>query len=125
MGRLRILVIDDEAHVRDALKAVLEHMGADVRTAPDGDDALAALVLGYRPDLVLCDIRMPHGDGFAFVRRVRERAELAGLPVVAVTGHIVDRRGVRAAGFDALLTKPMAWDDLTTLLERVASRRAA
>lgn len=70
MGRPRILVIDDEREVRDAIADVLRSDGHDVQTARDGRDGLDRI--SQHPfDLVFCDLRMPELDGRAFYDQVR------------------------------------------------------
>jgi CheY-like chemotaxis protein len=127
-GRLdgpRILVIDDDALIRDALRLLLEELGARVTEAAGGSEALQRLETG-RFDLVLCDLRMPDVDGFAVIRRIRGDRRWRDLPVVAVSavgpGAGPDR--TREAGFDARLHKPFDLNDLVEALDS-AGRRAA
>jgi CheY-like chemotaxis protein len=121
----RVLVVDDDALIRDALRLLLEEMGARVTEAADGREALEHLDAdGF--DLVLCDLRMPEVDGFAVIRRIRGDLRWRHLPVVAVSavgpGAGPDR--IREAGFDAQLHKPFDLNDLVEALDS-AGRRAA
>jgi CheY-like chemotaxis protein len=121
----RVLVVDDDELIRDALRLLLEELGAGVTEAADGREALERLEAGSF-DLVLCDLRMPEVDGFAVIRRIRGDRRWRDLPVVAVTavgpGAGPDR--VREAGFDAQLHKPFDLNDLVDALDS-ADRRAA
>jgi CheY-like chemotaxis protein len=120
-----VLVVDDDALIRDALRLLLEELGAQVTEAADGREAIERLEAG-RFDLVLCDLRMPEVDGFAVIRRIRGDLRWRDLPVVAVSavgpGAGPDR--VREAGFDAQLHKPFDLNDLVEALDS-AGRRAA
>jgi CheY-like chemotaxis protein len=121
----RVLVVDDDALIRDALRLILEELGAHVTEAVDGRQAIEQLEAG-RFDLVLCDLRMPEVDGFAVIRRIRGDLRWRDLPVVAVSavgpGGGPDR--VREAGFDAQLHKPFDLNDLVEALDSVGRRAA-
>jgi CheY-like chemotaxis protein len=123
--RPSVLVVDDDALIRDALRLLLEELGARVTEAAGGREAIEHLETA-RFDLVLCDLRMPDPDGFAVIRRIRGDRRWRDLPVVAVSavgpGAGPDR--VREAGFDARLHKPFDLNDLVDALDS-ASRRAA
>jgi two-component system cell cycle response regulator len=74
-----------------------------------------------RPDLILCDVRMPGMDGFAFVRAVRSQPGVAGVKLVAVTG-LSDRADVTRllqAGFDGYLVKPVEFEALLDTIDRL------
>jgi CheY-like chemotaxis protein len=118
---IRALVVDDHQDSRDALRLMLESLGATVSLAGTGRDALR-IAAQNSPHLVLCDIRMPGMDGFAVL------AGLGALPashppirVIAVTGlgRDTDIERTRAAGFDGHLVKPLDYDLLVTVLARV------
>jgi CheY-like chemotaxis protein len=79
----RILVVDDDAAVRNALRFALEHEGYEVGEAANGNEAMAQARTGG-PDLILCDIFMPLKDGFETIRELRR--ECPGIPVVAISG---------------------------------------
>ena len=80
----RVLVVDDDAGIRDALKMILEYEGYEVRVAPDGKTALADLDAD-RIDAVLLDIKMPGMDGFEILDRIVARE--APPPVLMISGH--------------------------------------
>jgi CheY-like chemotaxis protein len=77
----RILLIDDEAEVRAAMRGMLGSAGHEVRAVASGAKGLAAL-RRHRPDLVLCDVDMPGLDGFGVLRAIRTDPKLAALPFV-------------------------------------------
>ncbi len=80
----RVLVVDDEAEMRQILAGYLTRMGLEVATAADGSEALEA-VRTEAPDAVLLDLLMPVMDGMTFLRKLRSNPVHAGLPVLVVT----------------------------------------
>ena len=104
----KVLIVDDNRGSRDLIRAILKTVPCAIIEASDGRQGLD-LVRRERPDLVLLDIHMLGLDGLAVVKKIREDATLAGLPVVAVTAFAMegDREKGMAAGFTAYLTKPV------------------
>jgi CheY-like chemotaxis protein len=117
-----ILVVDDVSDNRILMSLSLQDMGYRVLTASDGEEAVA-IALRARPDLILMDIAMPQLDGLGATRRIHEDAGLRHLPVVAVTAFETSgfRRAAFDAGFDGYLTKPIDFERLRTLINRLLS----
>jgi two-component system CheB/CheR fusion protein len=115
----RILLVDDNRDAAQSLSMVLRILGAEVRVAYDGDEALQACE-SYQPGVVLLDIGMPGMDGYEVARRIRGRRAGRAPAIVALTGwgQEADRRRAREAGFDHHLVKPA---DLHTLQALLAS----
>jgi sigma-B regulation protein RsbU (phosphoserine phosphatase) len=90
----RILVIDDDDAVRDSLGLYLGEAGYEVFEARDGDEGLV-LFFEHLPDVVLCDLRMPHVDGMAVLKQLSQRAP--GTPIIVISGA-----GVMSDVVDAL-----------------------
>ncbi len=113
----RVLVVDDNADAREALKFLLEDDGHVVRTAGDGPSALDE-ARSFRPDVILLDIGLPRLDGYEVARSLRVLPESARALVVAVSGYgqPEDRARSRAAGFDLHLLKPVEPRRLLELL---------
>jgi DNA-binding NtrC family response regulator len=80
----KILIVDDEAAIRSALKEVLEYEGFTITEAADGEAALK-MVLNESFDLIFCDIKMPKLDGLDFLSELKK--EEIQVPVVMITGH--------------------------------------
>jgi CheY-like chemotaxis protein len=111
-----ILIIEDNADARDALRVLLELDGHEVEAAEEGQQALD-LAHARDPDIALVDIGLPGIDGYEVARRVRARD--ARRPVlIALTGYgqPEDRRRATEAGFDDVLVKPVDPTALSTLL---------
>ena len=72
LAGLSVLVIDDIEDARETLRVLLQQLGAKVSVARDGREGLD-MVRDAEPDLVLCDLRMPRMDGFAFMRELHQR----------------------------------------------------
>ena len=121
LGGRKLLVVDDEADVRDVLSHVLGRHGARVSTASSVAEALAHFD-SESPDMVVSDIGMAGEDGYALLERVRALRNHDGrpVPVVAVTAYAttVDAERIRESGFRAHLVKPV---DPRLVVETVVS----
>ena len=103
--RPRILVVDDEASIRDLLSKTLALADYDVDVAPDGREAVERLrMLAY--DLLITDLKMPGMDGLGVIREARRLK--ADLPVIIITGFSTEASAIEAAnlGVAGYLTKP-------------------
>src|SRR3954451_3272639 len=103
--RPRILVVDDEASIRELLEKTLAMSDYDVDTAPDGRTALERMRL-YPYDLLITDLRMPGMDGLTVIREAKRYK--ADLPVLVITGYSTESSAIEAAnlGVNGYLTKP-------------------
>ena len=121
-----ILIIDDDINCRTPAARLLELDGWKVLEAEDGEAGIA-LALAHRPDVILCDLLMPRGNGYHVCRTVREHAELRHTKVVVVTGqdYPADRQSAEEAGVDDYLVKPIRIDELRVVLARLASHAGA
>src|SRR5687767_3686887 len=101
---VRILVVDDRPDSRELLAEVFEIFGAETRSVPSADEALAE-IRSFAPDVVVSDLEMPGKDGYRFLAELR--AEGVTVPVIAATGNPAGHRHrAEAAGFAAFLAKP-------------------
>jgi len=122
---LRILTIDDEADTRDLVRTVLESCGADVVTAASAREGLDSLSR-WNPHVLICDIAMPEEDGYSVIRKVRESAQTANLPAIALTAYarIEDRMRALQAGFQMFLPKPVEAEELRSTVAGVVADQA-
>ena len=122
MPKSRILVIDDEAAIRDSLRMTLEYEGYEFLGAATGQEGLA-LVEREGPDLVLLDVKMPGMDGLEVLDRIRAMND--ALPVVVVSGHGTISTAVEATkkgAFD-FIEKPFASDRVLVSLRNALDQR--
>lgn len=123
---LRVLVVDDEADIREFITAVLESYGIGVRAVASAAVALEELER-FHPDVLLSDIRMPDGDGYSLIRQIRalEAGQGGHIPAAAITAYLEeDREKSLKAGFEAYLYKlaqPSEWVETVVQLARRAS----
>ena len=110
-----VLVVDDDAAIRDAVRDVLESAGIAVETATDGADALEK-VRQRQPRLVLLDMRMPVLDGWGFASALRERG--LALPVVVMTAAADAGRWADEIGAVGVVAKPFGVAELVSAVRR-------
>ena len=108
-GRLRVLLVDDNADLRASLASILQLSGCemDIRTAPDGVAAVSE-ALEWEPRIAFIDIHMPGMNGFQVARKLRERFLPGALKLVLMSGVTIDEtleRDAKQAGFDACIDK--------------------
>ncbi|MFD9119889.1 response regulator transcription factor [Streptomyces bottropensis] len=107
----RILIVDDEPAVRDALKRSLAFEGYGTEVAVDGADALEKAT-AYRPDLVILDVQMPRMDGLTAARRIRGAGDTTPILMLTARDTVGDRVTGLDAGADDYLVKPFELDEL-------------
>jgi CheY-like chemotaxis protein len=115
MGRTsstEVLVVEDEADIREILRDVLEMEGYSVRCAANGKEALDVLS-EMRPKLILLDLMMPVMSGYEFLQRIRSDSNLSTIPVTVVSA-IADRIAVRDT---IILQKPVDLDILLHVVD--------
>lgn len=122
----RLLLVDDEPGLREAVQAYLEDSGFTVEVASNARDGWE-LLQQTSPDLVISDIMMPQVDGYQFLKQMREDDRFQALPVVFLTarGMTSDRIQGYQAGCDAYLSKPFDPDELVAIVSNLLERRAA
>jgi DNA-binding response OmpR family regulator len=114
----RVLVVDDEANILLSLEFLMKKAGYEVRTARDGEEALAEMRKA-RPDLVLLDVMMPKRNGFDVCEMIRANPEWKDVRVIMLTakGRDVEREKGLAVGADDYITKPFSTREV---VERVS-----
>lgn len=113
----KILVVDDEPNIVLSLEFLMKQAGFQVRTAADGEAALAAIA-AERPDLVLLDVMMPRKNGYEVCQAIRANPDWQSVRIVMLTakGREVEREKGLALGADDYITKPFSTQEV---VERV------
>ena len=125
MAKGKILVVDDEAEVREVIKLQLEHnKGLNVLEAVDGQDAIDILKSGdnmVNVGVILCDIRMPRVNGVECIQFIREQAP--GIPIVVITGYPDAELAtdLLEKGVKDYLVKPVEREKLLAVVEELIS----
>jgi len=111
-----VLLVDDDAKVRELVRVNLEFEGYSVREAGGADEGLAAIEEA-KPDLVLLDVMMPHVDGWEMLRRIQERHGAGAIPVVMFSGKADEdaQRQAASSGATGFVGKPF---DLQQLIDQ-------
>lgn len=117
---MKILVVDDDPHLRDLLSITLQRSGFDVLSASDGQIALTHAAR-ERPDLIVLDVGLPEIDGFEVCRRLRTRSEV---PVLFLTARDeeIDRVVGLELGADDYVTKPFSPRELVARVRAILKR---
>jgi DNA-binding response OmpR family regulator len=118
----QVLVVDDEASVRNALERALRLEGFAVSTAAGGREALAA-VAQRPPSVIVLDVTMPDVDGVSVVRRLRADGLDVPVCILSARDDVADRVAGLQAGADDYLVKPFAIAELTARLHALLRRR--
>ncbi|MEZ5420171.1 MAG: sigma-54 dependent transcriptional regulator [Vicinamibacterales bacterium] len=118
----RILVVDDDAAIRDSLRMILEYQGYAVMTAATGDEGVA-LVEREAPDLVFLDVKMPGMDGLEVLQRVTHLTDVT--PIVVMSGHGTISTAVEATRLGAFdfVEKPVETERLLVLVRNAIDSR--
>ncbi len=119
----RILVVDDEVNARTALAELLRDEGYDVETAADAFKALGKYE-DFAPHLVLTDLKMPGMDGIELVKKIRSFEDPAAVVVMTAFGAVQSALDAMRAGAIEYLTKPLNFDELRVVIERVLGHQA-
>jgi len=114
----RILIIEDNQDSRILLTDLLQSLAYSVLVAEDGVQGLA-LAQAEKPDLILMDLSLPKMDGWALARQLKQDAELAHIPIIALTAHAMvgDREEALRVGCDDYVSKPIDMRELTSKLK--------
>jgi CheY-like chemotaxis protein len=104
----RVVIIEDNADIRDSLESILRHWGHEVAVEADGRAGLAR-VLEMKPDVAVVDLGLPGLNGYDVARGIRAAIPNGGIRLIALTGYgqLADRERALDAGFDAHLLKPV------------------
>jgi DNA-binding response OmpR family regulator len=123
-ARARVLLIEDEADIRELIRYSLAQAGLEVEEASDGAEALDKLH-AFAPDLVVLDLMLPGMPGLEVCQRLRSRADTARLPIMVVSARSAasDKALGLAMGADDYVTKPFSPRDLLVRAMALLPRR--
>ncbi len=123
-GSLRLLVAEDEPHIRRILTTLLEDSGFQLTVVVTGDEALEALQGDENFDLALLDLLMPGRTGLQVLQEARSLPHRADLPVIILTakGQDVDRRQAFRLGASDFMTKPFSPKKLLKRVDQILAR---
>jgi DNA-binding NtrC family response regulator len=122
MSKPRLLIVDDEKSLREVLQYFFHKQGFEVSIAANYTEGLAA-ALRSNPDVVLCDIKMPDGNGLDLLARVRE--EKLDMPVIMITAHGSTEDAIQAMKRGAIdyIPKPFDNDELLLIVRRALGEK--
>jgi two-component system, chemotaxis family, chemotaxis protein CheY len=116
-----ILVVDDDPYLCEIMTDVLETEGHEIRSASNGEEALAR-IRERKPHLVLLDLMMPVMNGWEVAAALRSNPEWADIPIVLITAaHGSDSQKQQATGARAVISKPFDIDQLAQVVNKHAS----
>lgn len=120
----RILLVEDEANILEAITFILSRAGMEVRSHGNGATALEE-VKRYAPDLIVLDVMLPNRSGLDILRDLRNDPATEALPVVMLTakGQAKDRDTALGLGADAYLTKPFSNSEMLEILKHILAER--
>ncbi|HET9687388.1 MAG TPA: response regulator [Pseudolabrys sp.] len=118
-----VLIVDDEPNIVLSLQFLMKKNGFEVRTAKDGEEAMAEISRAA-PDLVLLDVMMPKIDGFSICKQIRANPEWKDMRIIMLTarGRDVEREKGLALGADDYITKPFSTKDAIARVEAMLGR---
>jgi len=122
MADKRVLLVEDEPNIAEAIRFILSRAGWSVSIEPSGSAAVAQIV-ALRPVAVILDLMLPGRSGLDILAELRADPALAATPVLMLTarGQVRDREAATAAGATAFLAKPFANADVLAALESIAA----
>lgn len=119
-----ILVVDDSTLIQWSLKTTLEGAEYRVESCPDGHEAMKRIDGGLRPDLILTDLNMPHMNGLALIKAVRQKLRFTPIIVVSTESQMGSKEEAKRAGATGWLVKPVQPNELLRIIAKVLPEMA-
>ncbi len=114
---IRVLIIDDDESILDAVSLVLEEEGYKVSILMKADEAYEK-VSSFKPDVILLDVLMSGKDGRDTCRKLKEKSDTKHIPIIMISAHPSAGVDALAYGADAFLAKPFDTQDLLALISK-------
>ena len=118
----KILVVDDDEGIVDALSLMLEEYGYEVSATLRGEETYQK-VNRFNPDLILLDILMSGADGIIICQKLKSDAKTKSIPIVMISAHPSAKRHALRVGADGFLAKPFETDELIDLAEKYTNNK--
>src|SRR6266513_6360933 len=118
MVKSSVLIIEDDADSRRAIAKLFARADWKVLETADGDSGIE-LAIRNRPEVILCDLLMPKSNGFQVCRTIRQQLQPTKIIVVSGRDYAVDRASALEAGADEYLLKPITWEVLSDVIDRL------
>lgn len=119
-----LLIVDDEAEIREGVCLRLQLAGFTTRTANNGEECLAAVAVQH-PPLIILDLLMPKMDGFQTLRCLRENPTTADIPVIMFSANLRDEQKALEAGASYFVQKPYDGRQLIETIHCTLNQRPA
>lgn len=117
MKSQKILVVDDDESILDAISLVLEDEGFQVETVTKGNETYEK-VEAFKPDLILLDVLMSGNDGRHICKTLKQSPIYSHIPIIMISAHPSARESISECGADAFLAKPFEAEDLIQYVEK-------
>lgn len=117
--RKNILVVDDEADIQEVLHILLESSNYEVTSAADGEEVIEKLEAGFKPDIILLDLMMPHMSGYTLLNELKRRELHHDFSIIVMSADVFTHQQILSMGIKAFITKPFDLDELLQLIEQV------
>ena len=108
---IKVLIIDDDKDILEALEVALSMEGFDVRTASSSKQGFKEITQ-RRPDVILLDVLLSGEDGRVVMKKLKEKEETKSIPVIMISAHPTAQHSSLEAGANAFLAKPFVMEDL-------------
>jgi FixJ family two-component response regulator len=124
MNKVKVVLVEDEKKLRESMVEILEIFNYDVHSCEDGESGVRT-ILEQKPDVVICDIKMPRLTGYDVLSRIRNEKELVLTPFIFISAkaEVSDVRAGMNLGADDYITKPFKHLDLLKAIESRLNRR--
>ena len=117
----KVLIIDDDEGILEALALLLEEEGYAIKTTLRGDESLEVARL-FKPDVILLDILLSGSDGRLICKQLKQEGSTKKIPVIMLSAHLSAEANFSECGAEAFLAKPFETEDLLLKIESLTLR---